>query len=66
VEDVLLRMYPAKKAEAAAVDEPALFLKNMEFIAKTLNDIDPEGLKIFATNFDVITARFKEQYAQEA
>lgn len=64
VEDVLLRMYPAKKTEAAVVDEPALFLKNLEFVARILNESDPEGLKILAKNFDMLTETFKKQYAQ--
>jgi len=48
------------------IDRPALFLNDMEFVAKTLREIDPEGLKVFARNFDVLVAKFKEQNAQEA
>ena len=55
-----------KEEKTVQIDRPALFLEDMEFIAKTLKEIDPEGLKIFAMNFDVIIQRFKEQYAQEA
>ena len=55
-----------KEEKATQIDRPALFLEDMEFVAKILKEIDPEGLKIFAMNFDVIIQRFKEQYAQEA
>jgi len=45
------------------IDRPRLFLEDMEFVAETLKEIDPEGLRILAKNFDVIVGRFKEQYA---
>lgn len=48
------------------IDRPALFLEDMEFVAKTLNEIDPEGLRVFAGNFDAIIAKFKEQHAETA
>jgi len=38
----------------------------MEFVAKTLNEIDPEGLKVFAGSFDEIIAKFKDHYAKTA
>ena len=55
-----------KDDQAVEIDRPALFLDDMEFVAKTLKEIDPEGLKVFARNFDVIVTNFKEQNAQEA
>jgi len=64
VEDVLMRMYPDKKLEVAAVDEPALFLRNLEFIANTLKELDPEGLKVLAKNFELLIEAFKKEYAQ--
>lgn len=47
-------------------DRPALFLEDMELIAKYLQEFDPESFKLFARNFDGIIAKFKEQHAQEA
>ena len=55
-----------KDDQAVEIDRPALFLDDMEFVAKILREIDSEGLKVFARNFDVIVAKFKEQNAQEA
>lgn len=54
-----------KDDQIVEIDRPALFLNDMEFVANTLKEIDPEGLKIFARNFDVIISKFKEQNAQE-
>ena len=54
-----------KDDQTVEIDRPALFLNDMEFVANTLKEIDPEGLKIFARNFDVIISKFKEQNAQE-
>lgn len=45
------------------IDRPKIFLEDMEFIAETLREIDPAGLKVFAGNFDLIIKRFKEQHA---
>jgi hypothetical protein len=45
------------------IDRPKIFLEDMEFIAETLKEVDPEGLKIFAGNFELIIQRFKEQHA---
>ena len=50
----------------AEVDRPRIFLEDMEFVAETLKEIDPEGLKILARNFDVIVERFKERIAHGA
>jgi hypothetical protein len=47
------------------IDRPRIFLEDMEFVAETLKEIDPEGLKILARNFDVIVGRFKAR-SQEA
>ena len=45
------------------IDRPKIFLEDMEFIASTLQEIDPEGLKVIAESFDKIIERFKEQHA---
>lgn len=44
-------------------DRPKIFLEDMEFIVSTLQEIDPEGLKVIAKSFDTIIERFKEQHA---
>ncbi|MCG8643330.1 MAG: hypothetical protein MI862_26625 [Desulfobacterales bacterium] len=48
------------------IDRPKVFLEDMEFIVRTLQEIDPEGLKILSRNFDRIIAKFKEAHAQTA
>jgi len=48
------------------VDRPRIFLEDMEFVAEALREIDPEGLKAFARNFDVIVARYKERHEKAA
>ena len=44
-------------------DRPKLFLEDMEFVAEVLREVDPEGLKVIAKNFDTIISRFKEEHA---
>jgi hypothetical protein len=63
---VIIPKQSGKAEEDAApdLDRPALFLEDMQFIAKCLKEIDPEGLKVLARNFDVIVARFKAEHAQ--
>ena len=55
-----------KEEKTVRVDRPALFLEDMEFVAKVLKDVDPEGLRVFAGNFDIIIEKYKEQNAQTA
>lgn len=56
-----------RREEAAPeVDRPRLFLENLEFIATYLKEHDPEGLKIFAHNFDGLVAAFKAQHEKTA
>lgn len=43
------------------IDRPKLFLEDLEFVAETLKEIDPAGLKVLGENFDTIVKRFKEQ-----
>jgi len=64
----LARQQEVKDAGMSApdVDRPKIFLENMEFVAETLKEVDPEGLKVLAKNFDVIVKRFKERYAETA
>jgi len=51
-----------RKTESAApdIDRPRLFLENLEFVAETLKEIDPEGLKVLARNFETIVKRYKK------
>jgi len=48
------------------IDRPRLFLEDMEFVAEILKEIDPEGLKTLAKNFEIIVHRFKEKYEKAA
>lgn len=49
-----------KRSEVVEVDRPAVFLESLKFVAETLREVDPEGLKVFAGSFDVIVSRYKE------
>jgi transposase-like protein len=44
------------------IDRPKIFLENLEWIARALQETDPEGLKILARNFDQLTVKFKAEY----
>ena len=55
-----------KEQNTADIDRPKLFLEDIEFIAGVLKELDPEGLKVFGRNFDVIVARFKEDHEKTA
>jgi len=57
---------PAAEVAAQAIDKPKLFLENFDFIARTLKEIDPEGLKVLAENYDEIVARFKAENEKAA
>lgn len=50
---------------AVDIDKPALFLSNLEWLALKLKDIDPEGLKVLARNFDALVIQFKSEYARD-
>jgi hypothetical protein len=50
--------------QAPDIDRPALFIEDMQFIANILKEVDPEGLKVMARNFDLIITRFKATHAQ--
>lgn len=56
----------ARADRAAEIDRPRIFLEDMEFVAKTLAEIDPAGLKVLAKHFDTIAARFKEAHEAQA
>lgn len=47
------------------IDRPAIFLSTLEWIAKKLQETDPEGLKVLARNFDTLVIQFKSEHAKE-
>ena len=63
LENVAAKQAPKTQAAEPEIDRPKLFLEHVEFIAETLKEIDPEGLKVLAGNFETIIKRFKEQEA---
>lgn len=48
------------------IDRPVIFLEILEWLAKELKDLDPEGLKVIARNFDALIVRFKAEHAKTA
>lgn len=54
------------EARAADIDRPALFLADLEFVARVLEEIDPEGLKVLGRNFDALVGRFKAEHEKAA
>ena len=48
--------------EPDPMDRPRCFLEDLQFVAETIKELDPEGFKIFARNYDVIVARGKEKF----
>lgn len=55
----IVQIQQACANDEPAIDRPALFLEDMQFIAEALKDIDPEALRSFGRNFDAIVDRFK-------
>lgn len=66
LESVAARQSHKREEAGPDIDRPRLFLEDMEFIAATLQEVDPEGLKILARNFDLIMNRFKEAHEKAA
>ncbi len=61
-----LHKYSAKQQKgpeiaAPDIDRPKIFMEDLEFIAGTLKEADPEGLKVLARNFDLLVEQFKRQ-----
>jgi hypothetical protein len=52
------------ESEAPNIDRPKYFLEDLQFVAETLKELDPKGLKVFARNYDEIVSRGKERFAQ--
>ena len=53
-------------ASSGPVDRPKIFLEHLDFIARTLNETDPEGLKVLANNFEPLITKYKIEHAQAA
>lgn len=51
-----------KYAQVPMLDRPGCFLEDLQFIIETIRELDPEGLKIVARNFDLLVARGKEKF----
>ena len=45
------------------IDRPRMFLEDMEFAVKILQEVDPAALKLFGKNFGIIVRRWKEEHA---
>ena len=52
------------ESETPDIDRPKFFLEDVQFVAGVLKEVDPEGLKVFARNFDLIIQRGKEFFAE--
>ncbi|MBW1991805.1 MAG: hypothetical protein JRI59_06765, partial [Deltaproteobacteria bacterium] len=50
---------PKPREDVPAYDKAAVFLENLEFVARVLKETDPEGLKVLNRNFDHLVNRFK-------
>ena len=48
------------------LDRPRCFLEDLEFVVEVLKETDPEGLKVFARNFDALVERGKARFAEGA
>ena len=52
-----------RETAGAEFDRPAVFLENIEWLAKKLKESDPAGLKVLAKNFDQLIFQFKAEHA---
>ena len=43
------------------IDRPRMFLEDMEFAVKILQEVDPAALKLFGKHFGLIVRRWKEE-----
>jgi len=46
------------------IDRPKMFMEDMEFAVKILQEVDPQALKLFGKHFGLIVKRWKEEHAQ--
>lgn len=53
-----------EEEQTVDIDRPAIFLQTLEWMAGQLREIDPEGLKVLARNFDQLVIRFKSECAK--
>ena len=62
----LVKQWETSEKSGPDIDYPKIFLENLEWLSKVLNEIDPEGLKVLAKNFDALIVRFKAEHAKTA
>jgi len=43
------------------IDRPRMFMEDMEFAVKILQEVDPQALKLFGKHFGLIVRRWKEE-----
>jgi hypothetical protein len=59
---VATRKEGAQDQKEPDIDRPRMFLEDMEFAVKILQEVDPQALKLFGKHFGLIVRRFKEQH----
>ena len=65
----LARFRTATSKEAAQndkepdIDRPKLFMEDMEFAVKILQEVDPQALKLFGKHFGLIVRRWKDEHS---
>jgi len=57
----LVVKFRAQEGNGAGYDKAKVFLENIQWIVAWLQENDPEGLKILATDFDAMTMKFKAE-----
>lgn len=64
--DDIERAEAAKNQQETVVDidKPRIFMEHLQWLSAKLKEIDPEGLKILAKNYDALLYQFKSEYAQ--
>jgi len=45
------------------IDRPKLFMEDMEFAVKILQEVDPQALKLFGKHFGLIVRRWKDEHS---
>jgi len=64
----LSRLRAATRKEGAQdqkepdIDRPRMFLEDMEFAVKILQEVDPQALKVFGKHFGLIVRRWKDSH----
>jgi len=53
----------AKEVREPDIDRPKLFMEDMEFAVKILQEVDPQALKLFGKHFGLIVRRWKDEHS---